>query len=148
MVWSVSGMGNQAFEGNVASGVPHSQYLAHMAFRLQHGARAGGTSAAASPYFFKAYGMPYIEADAIVVTEFLARFHIAQRFNDHAVLAVVAAMFMQVGNTVGYATVVEPSGIVAIYVAINNPPIVQCKKEGVPRFHFVWVPMIGLAGCY
>src|SRR3989304_6778777 len=66
--------------------------------------------------------MPFLQLDAVVVTEFLARADRAQRFNVDAVLVIH-------GLAIGRAAVVDPAGTVALGGGIDHHAVIERKQK-------------------
>jgi len=116
-------------------GVPNGELARDDSLGLQHGAGAGGGTAAAGPKSFQPGGVPFFQGDAVVEGQLFARADAAQGFDENLV-AMRAAMgvFFDHRFAVGFATVVDPARDIALDVGINNVVIIEGEQERMPVF--------------
>ena len=89
--------------------------------------------------------MRFVEHDAVVVGELLARPDLARRLDEHTVLAAVAAVVLvQHGLAVGLAAVVDPARVVAADVGVDDPVVVEREQERMPAVGIAPVALVDL----
>ena len=91
--------------------------------------------------------MRHVQRDAVVVGQFLARLDVADRLDQHAILAAVALLvLLDQRLAVGIAAVVDPARGVALAVGVDQVVVFEREQERVAGFAAIAVELVALVG--
>src|SRR5690606_28899255 len=115
------------------------------ALGLEHRPGAVLRAATAAPELLELRGVRFVEHDAVVVGQLLARADVAQGDDEDLVLLrAPLRVFLDLGLAVRIAAVVDPARDVAADVRVDHVMVVEREQEGVAVFVLVAVFLVDL----